>query len=67
MINRVHIYPLFTERERACYVDNKTTYYDKKAKAFHNEIRQFIHSSKPDKTVKDQLSRASFSIALNIA
>lgn len=39
----------------------------KKAKAFHNEISQFIHSSKPDKTVKDQLSRASFSIALNIA
>jgi four helix bundle protein len=39
----------------------------KKAKVFHNEISQFINSSKPDKSVKDQLSRASFSIALNIA
>lgn len=35
----------------------------KKAKAFHLESKQLIHSIKPDKTVKDQLSRASFSIA----
>jgi four helix bundle protein len=39
----------------------------KKAKAFHLESKQLIHSIQPDKTVKDQLSRASFSIALNIA
>lgn len=39
----------------------------KKAKVFHLESKQLIHSIKPDKTVKDQLSRASFSIALNIA
>lgn len=39
----------------------------KKAKAFHLESKQLIHSIKPDKTTKDQLSRSSFSIALNIA
>lgn len=39
----------------------------KKAKAFHLESKQLIHSVKPDKTIKDQLFRASFSIALNIA
>lgn len=39
----------------------------KKAKSFHLESKQLIHSIKPDKTVKDQLTRASFSIALNIA
>lgn len=30
-------------------------------------MKQLIVSSNPDKTIKDQLSRASFSIALNIA
>lgn len=39
----------------------------KKAKAFHLEAKQLIHSIQFDKTTKDQLSRASFSIALNIA
>lgn len=39
----------------------------KKAKAFHLEAKQLIHSIQPDKTIKDQLTRASFSIALNIA
>lgn len=39
----------------------------KKAKSFHLESKQLIQAIKPDKTVKDQLSRASFSIALNIA
>ena len=39
----------------------------KKAKSFHLESKQLISSIKPDRTVRDQLSRASFSIALNIA
>ena len=39
----------------------------KKAKAFHLESKQLIASVKLDRTVRDQLSRASFSIALNIA
>ena len=39
----------------------------KKAKAFHLEAKQLIHSIQLDKTVKNQLFRASFSIALNIA
>jgi len=39
----------------------------KKAKAFHLESKQLITSVKLDRTVRDQLSRASFSIALNIA
>lgn len=39
----------------------------KKAKAFHLESKQLIHSIQLDKTTKDQLSRASFSIPLNIA
>ena len=39
----------------------------KKAKAFHLESKQLINSIQPDKTIKDQLSRASFSIVLNIA
>lgn len=39
----------------------------KKAKIFHAEAKQLLVAVKPDKTVKDQLTRASFSIALNIA
>ncbi len=39
----------------------------KKAKVFHLESKQLIQSIQLDKTTKDQLSRASFSIALNIA
>ena len=39
----------------------------KKAKAFHLEAKQLIQSVQLDKITKDQLSRASFSIALNIA
>lgn len=39
----------------------------KKAKAFHTDAYELITTIKPNKTVKDQLLRASFSIALNIA
>ncbi len=39
----------------------------KKAKIFHLETKQLITTINPDKTTKDQLSRASFSIPLNIA
>ncbi len=39
----------------------------KKAKVFHLESKQLINTVKLDRTVRDQLSRASFSIALNIA
>jgi four helix bundle protein len=39
----------------------------KKAKTFHLESKQLIQSIQLDKTTKDQLSRASFSIPLNIA
>ena len=39
----------------------------KKAKEFHTDTNQLITAIKPNKTVKDQLSRASFSIVLNLA
>jgi len=39
----------------------------KKAKAFNAKIRTCITSSNLDRTTKDQLRRASFSIVLNIA
>jgi four helix bundle protein len=39
----------------------------KKAKSFHAEMKLFIPSIQLDRTIKDQLSRASFSIVLNIA
>jgi four helix bundle protein len=39
----------------------------KKAKAFHSEIREVIQNTSLHHTEKDQLYRASFSIALNIA
>lgn len=39
----------------------------KKAKAFHKDATELITTINPNKTVKDQLSRASFSIVLNIA
>jgi len=39
----------------------------KKAKGFHLDCKSFIVKVKPDSYVKDQLGRASFSIALNIA
>ena len=39
----------------------------KKAKVFHLDCKSFIVKAKPDSYVKDQLCRASFSIALNIA
>jgi four helix bundle protein len=39
----------------------------KKAKAFHVECKKIILLAKPDRYVVDQLGRASFSIALNIA
>ena len=39
----------------------------KKAKAFHLDCKKIIIEKKPDPYVKDQLGRASFSIALNIA
>lgn len=39
----------------------------KKAKGFHLESKQLISSIQLDRTVIDQLSRASFSIVLNIA
>ncbi|HLP55034.1 MAG TPA: four helix bundle protein [Fluviicola sp.] len=39
----------------------------KKAKIFHAEAKHLIEIVKPDKTVKEQLSRASFSIVLNLA
>ncbi len=39
----------------------------KKAKVFHTDANQLITTINPNKTVKDQLSRASFSIVLNLA
>ena len=39
----------------------------KKAKAFHVVCRNLIAKNKLDNYVKDQLGRASFSIALNVA
>ena len=39
----------------------------KKAKVFHLDCKSFIVKVKSDSYVKDQLGRASFSIALNIA
>jgi len=39
----------------------------KKAKIFNASIRQFIKTSKLDRTTNDQLRRASFSIVLNLA
>ena len=39
----------------------------KKAKAFHIACKNIIAKNKLDNYVKDQLGRASFSIALNIA
>ncbi len=39
----------------------------KKAKFFHAEMKILMLSIKLDRTIKDQLSRASFSILLNIA
>ncbi|MCR9171316.1 MAG: four helix bundle protein [bacterium] len=44
----------------------KLTIY-KKAKLFNSQIRSFIDSTPLDRTTKDQLRRASFSIVLNIA
>ncbi|XOV66584.1 MAG: four helix bundle protein [Fluviicola sp.] len=44
----------------------KLTIY-KKAKLFNSQIRSFINSTPLDRTTKDQLRRASFSIVLNIA
>ena len=44
----------------------KLTIY-KKAKLFNSQIRSFINSTSLDRTTKDQLRRASFSIVLNIA
>ncbi|GAB5416823.1 MAG: hypothetical protein Crog4KO_16890 [Crocinitomicaceae bacterium] len=38
-----------------------------KAKIFNSEVRAFINSTPLDRTTKDQLRRASFSIVLNIA
>ncbi|MFD1551369.1 four helix bundle protein, partial [Putridiphycobacter roseus] len=38
-----------------------------KAKRFNKSVTIFLASSKVDKTTKDQLRRASFSILLNIA
>ena len=39
----------------------------KKAKLFHLNCNKLLDEIKPNKTVKDQLTRASFSVALNIA
>jgi four helix bundle protein len=39
----------------------------KKAKVFHSEVKSFIEITSLSYTEKDQLYRASFSIALNIA
>ena len=39
----------------------------KRAKYFHKEMKKLLKSSKLDRYVNDQLGRASFSIALNIA
>ncbi len=44
----------------------KLIIYDK-AKLFNSEIRSFINATPLDRTTKDQLRRASFSIVLNIA
>ena len=38
-----------------------------KAKAFNKEVNRFIIASKLDRTTRDQLRRASFSVMLNIA
>jgi four helix bundle protein len=38
-----------------------------KAKRFNKSVTEFLKASKVDKTTKDQLRRASFSIMLNIA
>ena len=39
----------------------------KKAKTFHQNCLNLLNDNKINKTAKDQLNRASFSIALNIA
>jgi four helix bundle protein len=39
----------------------------KKAKIFHIECREVIENTKLENYVRDQLGRASFSVALNIA
>lgn len=39
----------------------------KKAKGFHTDANHLISNVKPDKTVKDQLYRAPFSVVLNLA
>jgi four helix bundle protein len=39
----------------------------KKAKLFHLNCNKLLDDIKPNRTVKDQLTRASFSVALNIA
>jgi four helix bundle protein len=44
----------------------KLTVYAK-SKKFNKKIYEFLKSSKSDRTTKDQLRRASFSIMLNIA
>src|SRR5690554_1763390 len=44
----------------------KLLVYDK-AKVFNKEVNSFIRSKNIDRTTKDQLRRASFSIMLNIA
>ena len=44
----------------------KLIIYDK-AKLFNSDIRIFIQQTQLDRTTKDQLRRASFSIVLNIA
>ena len=38
-----------------------------KAKAFNKKVDQYLKENKPNRTTKDQLRRASFSIMLNIA
>ena len=38
-----------------------------KAKAFNKKVNQYLKENKPNRTTKDQLRRASFSIKLNIA
>jgi four helix bundle protein len=38
-----------------------------KAKLFHMDCKKIIRQNKLDKYVKDQLGRASFSVALNVA
>jgi four helix bundle protein len=41
--------------------------YLQKTKHYNAEVRQFLSETKVSKTAKDQLSRAAFSIVLNIA